>query len=97
MTRFAYDPTIIARYPSVVGGVLAATGLANGPSSDALRAAFMDDQAATLARLSETPLSDVPSLRAWRRVFRAFGVDPTAYRSASEALLRRRLDRAGVR
>ena len=26
---------------------------------------------------------------AWRRAFRAFGVDPTAYRSAAEALLRR--------
>jgi DNA/RNA-binding domain of Phe-tRNA-synthetase-like protein len=31
----------------------------------------------------------VPSLAAWRRAFRAFGVDPTAYRSAAEALLRR--------
>jgi DNA/RNA-binding domain of Phe-tRNA-synthetase-like protein len=31
----------------------------------------------------------LPSLAAWRRAFRAFGVDPTAYRSAAEALLRR--------
>jgi DNA/RNA-binding domain of Phe-tRNA-synthetase-like protein len=28
-------------------------------------------------------------LHAWRRAFRAFGVDPTGYRSAAEALLRR--------
>jgi DNA/RNA-binding domain of Phe-tRNA-synthetase-like protein len=40
-------------------------------------------------RIGETPLSEVPSLAAWRRVFRGFGVDPTQYRSASEALLRR--------
>ena len=42
-----------------------------------------------LARIGETPLSELPTLAAWRRAFRAFGVDPTAYRSAAEALLRR--------
>ena len=31
----------------------------------------------------------MPTLAAWRRAFRAFGVDPTTYRSAAEALLRR--------
>ena len=31
----------------------------------------------------------MPSLAAWRRAFRAFGTDPTGYRSAAEALLRR--------
>ncbi len=34
-------------------------------------------------------MSEVPALAAWRRAFRAFGVDPTQYRSAAEALLRR--------
>ena len=41
------------------------------------------------ARIGDTPLSELPTLAAWRRAFRAFGVDPTAYRSAAEALLRR--------
>jgi DNA/RNA-binding domain of Phe-tRNA-synthetase-like protein len=41
------------------------------------------------ARIGETPLSELPTLAAWRRVFRGFGVDPTQYRSAAEALLRR--------
>ncbi len=35
------------------------------------------------------PLSELPALAAWRKVFRGFGVDPTQYRSAAEALLRR--------
>jgi DNA/RNA-binding domain of Phe-tRNA-synthetase-like protein len=34
-------------------------------------------------------LSELPSLAAWRGVFRGFGVNPTKYRSAAEALLRR--------
>src|SRR6187397_1941829 len=86
---FRYDPAIVERFPSIVGGVLHAESVTNRPSSAALRAAFEREQAAVLARLGDTPLSEVPSLAAWRRAFRAFGVDPTAYRSAAEALLRR--------
>jgi DNA/RNA-binding domain of Phe-tRNA-synthetase-like protein len=87
--RFTYDDAIAARFPAVAGGAIHATGITNGPSPDALRAAFATEQAATLTRLGARPLSEVPSLAAWRRAFRAFGVDPTAYRSAAEALLRR--------
>lgn len=87
--RFAYDPAIVERFPTIVGGVIHAVGVRNGPAGADLRAAFEAEQAAVLARLGSTPLSEVPSVAAWRRVFRAFGVDPTAYRSAAEALLRR--------
>jgi len=86
---FAYDPAIVERFPSVVGGVLVASGVTNGPSDPELVAAFEAEQAAAIARIGDTPLSEIPSLAAWRRAFRAFGVDPTAHRSASEALLRR--------
>ncbi len=49
----------------------------------------LDEQQGTLRRIGDTPLSQIPSLVAWRAVFRSFGVDPTQYRSAAEALLRR--------
>ena len=89
MASFAYDPEIAARFPTIVGGVIHAVGLTNGPSPADLVEAFEGEQAAALARIGATPLSEVRSLAAWRRAFRAFGVDPTAYRSAAEALLRR--------
>ena len=89
MDAFSYEPEITRRFPTIVGGVIHAVGLTNGPSSPDLVAAFQAEQAAALARIGDTPLSEVPSLAAWRRAFRAFGVDPTAYRSAGEALLRR--------
>jgi DNA/RNA-binding domain of Phe-tRNA-synthetase-like protein len=89
MILFRYDQGIAARYPGIVGGVLRADGIRNGPSTDELSEAFGGEQRAVLERLGDTPLSEVPSLAAWRRAFRAFGVDPTAYRSAAEALLRR--------
>jgi DNA/RNA-binding domain of Phe-tRNA-synthetase-like protein len=51
-------------------------------------------QAEALERLAATPISETPSVSAWRRAFSAFGVKPTQYRSAIEALLRR-LDKSG--
>jgi DNA/RNA-binding domain of Phe-tRNA-synthetase-like protein len=89
MAQFRYDPEIVERFPSIVGGVLIADGLDASAGRPGLIDAFDAEQRAVLERLGETPLSEVPSLNAWRRAFRGFGVDPTAYRSAAEALLRR--------
>jgi carboxymethylenebutenolidase len=89
MPGFGYDPAITARFPGVVGGVIHARGLANGPSPPSLVDAFQEEQAMAIERYAAAPLSEWPSLAAWRRVFSGFGVDPTAYRSAAEALLRR--------
>ena len=86
---FRYDPAVVARFPGVVGGVIHAIDVRNGPSPSPLLTAFRVEQAAALARVGSTPLSELPSLAAWRRAFREFGVDPTGYRSAAEALLRR--------
>ena len=89
MATFRYHPEVVARYPSVVGGVILAEGLSNGPTPDGLLAAYRTKQQAVRERIGRTPLSQIPSLAAWRTVFRGFGVDPTQYRSAAEALLRR--------
>jgi DNA/RNA-binding domain of Phe-tRNA-synthetase-like protein len=89
MPLFTYHAQIVARYPAVVGGVLHAVDLRNGPSPAGLTEAFAAEQRTVLDRLGDKPLSEVPSLAAWRRAFRSFDVDPTAYRSAAEALLRR--------
>jgi len=89
MTTFRYDAEILTRYPTVVGGVILARRMTNGPTPPALQAAFLTEQHATLQRIGDTPLSQIPSLAAWRAVFRSFGVEPTQYRSSAEALLRR--------
>ena len=89
MALFRYDPEILERYPAVIGGVIHATGVYNGAAPPGLVAAFLDETLAVRARLGVTPLSELPALASWRRVFRSFGVDPTQYRSAAEALLRR--------
>jgi len=89
MARFRYDAPIIERFPAIVGGVIHATGVSNGPTSPALAETLGAEAGAIRIRIGETPLSELPTLAAWRRAFRGFGVDPTQYRSAAEALLRR--------
>jgi DNA/RNA-binding domain of Phe-tRNA-synthetase-like protein len=86
---FQYHPDIVASFPTVVGGVIVVHGLKNGPSPDALQAEYMAEQQAVIARIGNKPLSEIESLAAWRGVFRGFGLDPTQYRNAAEALLRR--------
>jgi DNA/RNA-binding domain of Phe-tRNA-synthetase-like protein len=89
MSVFQYSQEIIEQFPEVAGGIIVAKGMKNGPTPDALNAAFTAEQQAVMARIGETPLSELPPLAAWRRAFSKFGVKPTQYRSAAEALLRR--------
>jgi DNA/RNA-binding domain of Phe-tRNA-synthetase-like protein len=89
MALFQYAPDVLESFPGIVGGVLHATGVTNAETSADLAEAFAVEQRTTKARIGDTPLSEIPALAAWRRVFRGFGVDPTQYRSAAEALLRR--------
>ena len=89
MTAFQYHTDILEHYPNILGGVILAKEMQNGPTPPELKQAFMEEQRATLERIDDTPLSELESLAAWRAAFRAFGVNPTKYRSAPEALLRR--------
>jgi DNA/RNA-binding domain of Phe-tRNA-synthetase-like protein len=89
MNVFQYHPDILARYPTVVGGVILAQGMMNGPTPASLQAMYLTEQQTTLQRIGNTPLSQIESLSAWRSAMRSFGVEPTQYRSAAESLLRR--------
>lgn len=89
MHIFQYHPDILTRYPQIVGGAILARHVTNGPTPAHLQTLYQTEQQQTLQRIGNTPLSQIESLAAWRRAFRGFGVDPTQYRSAAEALLRR--------
>src|SRR6266700_914412 len=89
MNIFQYHPDILVRYPAVVGGAMLVRDVTNGPTPASLLAAYQAEQQATLQRIGNTPLSQIASLAAWRSALRGFGVEPTQYRSAAEALLRR--------
>lgn len=86
---FQYDRAIIDQFPKTVGGVLLANDMQNQASNTDLQTLCQAEQAAVIEKVGDTPLSDLPTLSAWRSTFRAFGVNPTKTRSAPEALLRR--------
>jgi len=87
--EFRYHPDLLKRFPDICGGVILVQGLNNAPTPPDLLQAYQTEQRAVLYQIGEQPLSEIPSLAAWRAAFRLFGVDPTKYRSAAEALLRR--------
>jgi len=89
MTYFRYHPDIFARFPTLVGGVVFLENVQNHPASPELQQEFLDEQRRVRARVGNLSPSEIPALAAWRSAFRAFGVEPTKYRSAAEALLRR--------
>lgn len=89
MGGFGYAPDLLQRFPATRGGVIHATGVVNGPTPGGLLGAYRDEQEKVVAEIGATALSELPSVAAWRRTFTGFGVKPTQYRSAVEALLRR--------
>jgi DNA/RNA-binding domain of Phe-tRNA-synthetase-like protein len=88
-TPFAYHPAILERFQTIAGVTILAKGLANQLSPVNLLDLYRIEQEKVKHQIGETPLSDLPTLAGWRSAFRQFGVDPTQYRNAAEALLRR--------
>ncbi len=89
MPIFQYDADILARFSDLSSAIIVGSGITNGATSPELQAEYRAEQAASIERLGDTSFGDVPSLSAWRSAFRQFGVEPTKYRCAAEALLRR--------
>lgn len=89
MPGFRYASELLEVFPTTRGSVIHAVGLSNGQTPAALTDRFLEEQNAVKSRLGDTPLSDLPSISAWRSTFSRFGVKPTQYRSAVESLLRR--------
>jgi len=89
MPIFQYEHLILERFPNLAGGALVGRALKNTPTSASLWGHYLSEQQAVLAKIGSKPLSEIETLAGWRAAFRLFGVDPTQYRSAAEALLRR--------
>ena len=86
---FRYHPQILTDFPSVVGGVIIAEDLAAESTPSEFSSHYLAEQKKILGKHESLPLSQIPSIYDWRRAFRQFGTNPTKYRSAAEALLRR--------
>src|SRR6266699_2344543 len=61
MIVFQYHPAILARFPTVVGGVILAQHMTNGPTPASLQAKYLAEQQATLLRRL-TKKGDIPGI-----------------------------------
>ncbi len=89
--RFSIAPEVLQRFPDFCVGVVVATGLNNRGEDEATRAELRQAAEAARARHAGQPLDADPAIAAWREAFRRAGIDPDAYPSSVEALLRRAL------
>ncbi len=93
---FTYHPEILDRFSTIRAGLVHAVSLSNGPGESELRHEFTNQQKTTRSEIGEDSLAAIPSIAAWRKVFSGFGVKPTQYRNAAEALLRRLTKRGDI-
>lgn len=72
-----YHPDLLTQFPDIIGGMIHAQRVSNGPTPDALRAEYQAEQQRVLTKIGDTPLSEIAALAAWRRAFHKFGSNPT--------------------
>ena len=87
--NYTISPEIFAKFPGFIRGVVVATGVRNGPSTDAISAALRDAESSVKSRLTPSSFADHPNIIAWREAFRLLGHKPGDNRPAHEALARR--------
>jgi len=83
------DPAVFALRPDYRALLVAADGLAPGPSDDTSDALLLAAEAAAREALAGRPAEEQPHVAAWREAYRAFGAKPQRTRNSLEALLRR--------
>ena len=84
------DPAVVAGHPGCQAAVVVATGVTNGPSDDATRAALAEAADAARARHPDVAsMLDHPDVAPWRDAYRRFGAKPNRQRNSLESLLRR--------
>jgi DNA/RNA-binding domain of Phe-tRNA-synthetase-like protein len=85
---FGYSADFLAKFPTVIGAAAFALNIDNASDETAAEGLLRDQEEAVRATFVSTPLSSHPHISSWRSAFSAFGLKPTQYRCAVEALLR---------
>jgi len=86
--RFGYSADLLARFPTVVAGAAFALGIDNSSDERAAEGPLRAQEQVVRAQFASVPLSSHPHISSWRSAYSSFGVKPTQYRCAVEALLR---------
>ncbi|HUS71269.1 MAG TPA: phenylalanine--tRNA ligase beta subunit-related protein [Anaerolineae bacterium] len=86
--RFGYHADLLAQFPTIVAGAAFALRIDNKSEERAAEGLVRAQEKAAKAQFASVPLSSHPHISSWRAAYSSFGVKPTQYRCAVEALLR---------
>ena len=94
--RFGYHADLLAQFPTIVAGAAFALGIDNQSEERAAEPLLKAQVDRVTAQFATAPLSSHPHISSWRSAYSSFGVKPTQYRCAVEALLRHVLKKGAV-
>ena len=94
--RFGYHADLLAQFPTVAAGAAFALGIDNQSNERAAEDLLKAQVETVKAQFASEPLSSHPHISSWRSAFSSFGVKPTQYRCAVEAMLRHVLKKGSV-
>jgi DNA/RNA-binding domain of Phe-tRNA-synthetase-like protein len=86
--RFGYHADLLAQFPTIVAAAAFALRIDNESDERAAEGLLRVQEKVVKAQFASVPLSSHPHISSWRAAYSAFGVKPTQYRCAVEALLR---------
>jgi DNA/RNA-binding domain of Phe-tRNA-synthetase-like protein len=87
--KYTVDSEIYSVYPDLYTGIAVLSEIRNSASSPEVTALLAEAEARLRAGWGSRPASEHPHVAAWRAAYSTFGVKPSQYRSAVEALARR--------
>ncbi|WP_201780406.1 B3/4 domain-containing protein [Mycolicibacterium chlorophenolicum] len=87
--RAHVDDAVFDLRPDYRAVLIAAGGVAPGPSDPISEALLEEAESVARERLGDQPVEGIAHIAAWREAFRAFGAKPQRTRTSVEALTRR--------
>lgn len=95
--KFSVDPQIFERFPVLILGVVAVTGIDNRGESGELKTLLRETEVEIGRNYLSEFLSQHPKIQAWRRAYSEFGAKPKKYKSSVESLYRMVLKGSGLK
>lgn len=86
---YSIDDKIFDMFPGYVRGVVIAHDVANGESPLDLVEMLRSAEGSVRERLTLEEVAVYPRIASWREAYRAFGAQPSKFRSSIEAMVRR--------
>src|SRR3954451_17847787 len=83
------DDAVFALRPDYRVLLVAAAGIASGPSDSASEALLLSAEGEAARLLAGVPVEELPHIAAWREAYRGFGAKPQRTRNSLEELTRR--------